>query len=1009
MMILTSMERVSTPLMAVSKAMVAACEFFNVIDAPLPASGTLKLDPASLDLVFDDVTFEYPSRPGAKVLDSLAIRIRSGQNTALVGPSGSGKSTIVGLLERWYSLKGQHILPQVVEAKKPETPNDEKADESASGAEPVIPVLLGTVKVGDHDLEELDLRWWRSQIGLVQQEPFLFNDTIFGNVSNGLLGTEWEDEPEKRKRELVQEACQEAHAHEFVSNLPNVRAEFFVPSSSPPLHSSKWILTNLLQGYDTRVGDGGIQLSGGQKQRIAIARSIIKNPQIMILDEATSALDTKSEKVVQGALDRVTKNRTTITIAHRLSTIKRADHIIVLQNGKAVEQGTHQDLMASPSGVYSALVKSQSLRLALDNEVVPETTANELDILPEKILGESNIIDGRILSPSNASTLHGNAPTPLWSLFYNFGSLLYKERRHWLYYVGIVLSSMAVAAGTPIQAWLFSKVVGVFLLSGDQLQKAGSFWGLMWFALAAGIGVSYFLMGCLSLRAQHSLSTTCKVQYLTDMLYQKLSFFDKDDNSHGTLSYQIATNAKQLEEILGLNLAYMLSGAFTVIGCIIIALIFGWKLGLVASLVAMPILLASGYWKYRHEMYFDQMNSEVFKESSEFATEAIGAMRTVCSLTMETTINRRYQRLLDGHTQAAFRKALWTSGIFGFTDSASLLCQSLVTWYGGRLLARGEYTMESFLVIFMAIIQGAEAASQALSIAPDMAQAKVAMDRLRSIQESTDVRRGEKNENPLTGADGGVEIELRDIHFSYPTRDLPVFEGLSLSIEKGQYVAFVGPSGCGKTTVISLLERFYEPNQGTILCNGANVKDLDVYKYREALSLIAQEPTMFRGTIRDNILFGIADPGSFPAERLHQICRDAFIYEFIVSLPEGYDTEVGQKGILLSGGQKQRIAIARALARDPKILLLDEATSALDSGSEKMVQSALEGVRKGRTMIAVAHRLSTIQNADVIFVFDNGKVVEKSSHDELDSKQGVYWDMVRFPSISFSRVGTNKA
>lgn len=749
MMILTSMERVSTPLMAVSKAMVAACEFFNVIDAPLPASGTLKLDPASLDLVFDDVTFEYPSRPGAKVLDSLAIRIRSGQNTALVGPSGSGKSTIVGLLERWYSLKGEHILPQVVEAKKPETPNDEKADESASGAEPVIPVLSGTVKVGDHDLEELDLRWWRSQIGLVQQEPFLFNDTIFGNVSNGLLGTEWEDEPEKRKRELVQEACQEAHAHEFVSNLPNVRAGFFVPSSSPPLLSSKWILTNLLQGYDTRVGDGGIQLSGGQKQRIAIARSIIKNPQIMILDEATSALDTKSEKVVQGALDRVTKNRTTITIAHRLSTIKRADHIIVLQNGKAVEQDTHQDLMASPSGVYSALVKSQSLRLALDNEVVPETTANELDILPEKVLSESKIIGERIFSPSNVSTRNENATTPLRSLFYNFGSLLYKERRHWPYYVGIVLSSMAVAAGTPIQAWLFSKVIGVFLLSGDQLQKAGSFWGLMWFALAAGIGVSYFSMGCLSLRAQHSLSTTCKVQYLTDMLYQKLSFFDKDGNSHGTLSCQIATNAKQLEEILGLNLAYMLSGAFTVIGCIIIALIFGWKLGLVASLVAMPILLASGYWKYRHEMYFDQMNSEVFKESSEFATEAIGAMRTVCSLTMETTINRRYQRLLDGHTQAALHKALWTSGIFGFTDSASLLCQSLVTWYGGRLLARGEYTMESFLVIFMAIIQGAEAASQALSIAPDMAQAKVAMDRLRSVQESTDVRRGEKKREPL--------------------------------------------------------------------------------------------------------------------------------------------------------------------------------------------------------------------------------------------------------------------
>jgi ATP-binding cassette subfamily B (MDR/TAP) protein 1 len=221
---------------------------------------------------------------------------------------------------------------------------------------------------------------------------------------------------------------------------------------------------------------------------------------------------------------------------------------------------------------------------------------------------------------------------------------------------------------------------------------------------------------------------------------------------------------------------------------------------------------------------------------------------------------------------------------------------------------------------------------------------------------------------------------------------------LNISIEKGQYAAFVGPSGCGKTTIISLLERFYDVDSGhgAITCNGININDINVYDYRRHLSLVAQEPTMFRGTVRDNILFGIPDPDSVSEERIHQVCRDALIHDFIVSLPQGYDTDVGSKGTALSGGQKQRIAIARALIRDPKLLLLDEATSALDSESEKIVQAAFERARSGRTMIAVAHRLSTIQTADVIFVFDDGMVVEKGNHAELVKKQGVYWEMVSF-------------
>jgi len=212
-------------------------------------------------------------------------------------------------------------------------------------------------------------------------------------------------------------------------------------------------------------------------------------------------------------------------------------------------------------------------------------------------------------------------------------------------------------------------------------------------------------------------------------------------------------------------------------------------------------------------------------------------------------------------------------------------------------------------------------------------------------------------------------------------------------IEKGQFAGLVGASGCGKTSIISLLERFYDLQKGKILCNGSNIAELDIRQYRKSLSLVAQEPTLFQGTIKENVLLGVSE--SVSTAQLHQACRDAEIHDFIESLPDGYNTDVGNKGIALSGGQKQRIAIARALIRDPKILLLDEATSSLDSESEKLVQAAFERAGKGRTMIVVAHRLATVQNADVIFVLGEGKVLEVGNHAHLLRKRGVYYQMVR--------------
>lgn len=187
--------------------------------------------------------------------------------------------------------------------------------------------------------------------------------------------------------------------------------------------------------------------------------------------------------------------------------------------------------------------------------------------------------------------------------------------------------------------------------------------------------------------------------------------------------------------------------------------------------------------------------------------------------------------------------------------------------------------------------------------------------------------------------------------------------------------------------------RFYDLDKGRILLNGKDSTDINVFEYRKYFSLVAQEATLFQGTLRENILLGV-DPSSITDEQLHQACRDASIHDFIVSLPEGYNTGIGSRGVSLSGGQKQRVAIARALIRDPKVLLLDEATSSLDSESEKLVQAAFERAKEGRTMLVVAHRLATVQNADVIFVLGDGQLLEQGSHVELLKKRGVYWHMV---------------
>lgn len=497
------------------------------------------------------------------------------------------------------------------------------------------------------------------------------------------------------------------------------------------------------------------------------------------------------------------------------------------------------------------------------------------------------------------------------------------------------------------------------------------------------------------------ISSAYREEYFQNILKKPIPFYDLNENSSGSLSSQLGTDTKQVQELLGPSGAFPLISVFNMIGCIAIAFSFGWKLSLVAVFAAMPAIFLGAFMRIRYEIQFESMNAQVYGNSSQFAAEAIGAFRTVSALAMEDKIVNRYQTLLEQQQHKAFRKSWYAMLIFAFSDSVELCAMALTFWYGGQLLASREYEPTSFFVIYMAIIQSGQSAGQFFSYGSNIAQATASANRILAsrLSNTADVK-GEEVVCPRDGS--GASVEFRDVAFKYPSRDVPLFTGLNVDIKSGQFVAFVGPSGCGKSTLISLLERFYDPAQGTILFNGQDINSLEVLSYRKLLSLVAQEPKMFEGSIHENITLGL-DDADYTEEEFIQACKDSKIHDFIISLPEGYSTQLGVNAqVSLSGGQRQRLCIARALLRKPSLLLLDEATSSLDSQSERFVQAALERVAGTRslTTIAVAHRLATIQQADAIFVFSESRaggmsrIIERGTHQELLQLKGTYWQMV---------------
>ncbi|XP_043921481.1 ATP-dependent translocase ABCB1-like [Protopterus annectens] len=819
--------------------------------------------------------------------------------------------------------------------------------------------LEGEITVDGHNIRSLNVRHFREFIGVVSQEPILFGTTIAENIRYGR-----EDVSESE----IEKAAKEANAYDFIRKLPNK--------------------------FNTMVGERGTQMSGGQKQRIAIARALVRNPKLLLLDEATSALDTESESVVQAALEKASEGRTTIVIAHRLSTIRTADVIVVVEDGIIEEKGTHSELMQQ-KGLYYSLVTAQSF----------SNTEGKEDDGKEKNLANSVLNRNLSKRYSTRKTSLKRNPEDIEEIEtedlpkVSFFRLLKLNMSEWPYISLGILSAVLNGCVHPVFAIIFSRVIIVFTESDKSYIRQQTNGYAIIFTVIGGVSfITYFLQGFMFGRSGEILTMRLRHMAFKSMLSQDIAWFDEEKNNTGALTARLAMEASQVQTATGSRLGLIAKNVAAMGISIIVAFIYGWEMTLLVLAIA-PILAVAALLETRALTGFANRDKEELQSAGKIATEAVENIRTVVSLTRE----RKFEKMYDENLKKPYRNAQKKAQVYGSCFSVSQACMHFTYAacfrFGAYMMTLDRMTAESVFIVFSTVAFGAMELGQTLSFAPDYAKAKSAAAHLFALfEKKPSIDSFSSDGLKLATFDGGIQFS--NVSFKYPNRpDVSVLEHLNIEIGKGQTVALVGSSGCGKSTTLQLLQRFYDPLSGCVRLDGITIQSLNVQWLRARIGIVSQEPILFDRSIADNIAYG-DNSRTVSEEEIVEAAKAANIHSFIQSLPEKYNTRVGAKGAQLSGGQKQRIAIARAIIRQPKILLLDEATSALDSESEKVVQQALDKARKGRTCIVIAHRLSTVQNADVIAVINNGKIIELGTHQELMANHGAYCRLVNAQTLN---------
>ncbi len=918
----------------VSRGIAAGKRVFEILDA----ESAVKEAPDAIELSeveglvrFEGVSFGYD--PFSPVLDNVDLEAKPGEMVALLGSTGSGKSTLVNLIPRFYD------------------------------------VTSGQITIDGTDIRDVTLASLRRNVGIVQQDVFLFSATIKENIAYGAVDATMEE---------IVTAAKAAYLHDFIESLP--------------------------EGYQTWVGERGVTLSGGQKQRLAITRILLIDPRILIFDDSTSSVDTETEFLIQQALRELMQGRTTFVIAQRLQTVKDADQILVLDKGAIVERGTHLQLLEEGK-IYHQLYELQ-LR---DQEKALEREAkkNLPSALPasaprsERSSGEGSetvMHGGGMDGPGHGQRREGLRRAEDLVDDVVFGKvydhtvvirlLKYLKDYKVLFTLAVVsmlvftLSTLAIPylvgfaidgpiAGGNLWGWSISNpsLMLVFLafIASGLLQ-----WGSQYLQL---LSMTYIGQG---------VFFTLRTQMFNHLQKLSLSFYDR--HQVGRIMSRVQNDVGALQEVITSGAINIVADLLGMGGIIFILFLLNSRLALI-TLTVIPVLVVILFvWQKYVRPIFIRVRQAISAVNASLQENISGA-RTIQSLSREDENLQRFNAVNEANLEANLRAARLAAVTEPIVTLLTGTATALVIVFGGLQVLDGELFPGELIAFALYVGRFFEPIFRFTMQYTQLQRAMAGGQRVFEVLDTKPEIVDAPNAIEMPQVKG--EIDFDHVHHEY-FEGLEVLQDINLHVHAGETVALVGATGAGKTTMANLVGRFYEITKGTLSIDGYDIRSVTQESLRRQIGVVLQDPFLFSGTVRENILYGREDATE---EEMIEAASAVGAHDFIQRLEKGYDTELQERGSNLSVGQRQLISFARAVLADPRILILDEATANVDTQSEIIIQRALRHLLQGRTSLIIAHRLSTIHDADRIIVLDDGKIAEMGTHQELLEKGGIYHNL----------------
>ena len=815
---------------------------------------------------------------------------------------------------------------------------------SGAGKTSVVKLLLrlydpgeGRVTIGGVDLRELSFEQIRSSLAVVSQDTYLFHGTVADNLKFG--------NPDATPEQL-EDAARAANAHGFISALPD--------------------------GYGTVIGERGIRLSGGQRQRVAIARALLRDAPILVLDEALSAVDAENEHIIQEALDRLMEGRTTLIIAHRLSSVINADRIVVLDEGQVSESGSHASLLAS-GGIYAALMQDQVVTTGSNGTVAGVSAPRE---------------ETREAFASQAAEM---APTE---------AILRAEGMGWPETSRELFRVVAPWKGKLILTFLlgiarFASIIGIGVVSALTVAQVKDGESFGWLLVALGVLAPLAaLLTWLESWVSHDMAFRLLAEMRID-LFRKL-----DQLAPAYLARRrtgdLVGMATQDVATIEYFFAHTVAPAFVavVVPAAVLVTLFLFHPILALTLVPFLVIAAASPFLARGKV--DRLGSRSREELGMLNAHAVDTLQGLNEIVAFQRGPERASEFLDRARSAVqvrlpfFRELTLQRAYLEITMGIGGLAMVAV---GAWLVSEGRLDSGHLPLATLLAMASFLPISEISHTARQLADTLGATRRVFAVHsEKVAVEDGAGVESVLQETQSSTPaLSMDRVTFAYEMMDRPALSDVTFSVDVGKTLALVGPSGAGKTTAAHLFLRFWDTDDGSVRIDGADLRDYRLDDLRDRIALVSQDTYLFNASLRHNVL--IARPDATEAE-LRDAIASASLTEFVASLPDGMDTVVGERGTHLSGGQRQRVAIARAFLKDAPILILDEATSHLDALNERAVRTALDALKSDRTTLVIAHRLSTVREADVIVVMSEGRVAEIGSHDELMRGSGLYAQLV---------------